>query len=52
VAAQIAAGHLKAGDLGHVLAMHAVTEDDLRAFGDVSRLLANINTPADYARVQ
>jgi molybdopterin-guanine dinucleotide biosynthesis protein A len=40
----IAAGHLRAGDLGNVLAIHAIDEADLRTFGDPRRLLANINS--------
>jgi molybdopterin-guanine dinucleotide biosynthesis protein A len=49
---QIERGHLKAADLGAILRMSEVGLDELEAFGPADRLLTNINTPADYARVQ
>lgn len=52
VARYIAGGGRKASDLGHVLKMAELTSPDLDRFGDPVRLLANINTPDDYARVQ
>jgi molybdopterin-guanine dinucleotide biosynthesis protein A len=52
VAAQIAARRLKAADLGTVLTMAEVGPEELASFGPIERLLANVNTPADYARVQ
>ena len=48
----IESGHLKAADLGERLTMQELTEQDVSAFGSVDRLLANVNTPEDYARVQ
>jgi molybdopterin-guanine dinucleotide biosynthesis protein A len=45
-------GRLRAGDLGDVLDMAALTGDELASFGAVDRLLFNVNTPDDYARVQ
>jgi molybdopterin-guanine dinucleotide biosynthesis protein A len=52
VFAEISAGRLKAGDLGHVLQMAELDQADLTRFGSSDDLLANINTPDDYARVQ
>jgi molybdopterin-guanine dinucleotide biosynthesis protein A len=48
----IEAGHLKAAQLQERLQMHELTEEDVSAFGPVELLLANLNTPDDYARVQ
>ena len=48
----IEAGHLKAADLGLRLTMGELSEQDVSAFGDPDRVLANLNTPEDYARVQ
>src|SRR5690606_16408327 len=52
VAAFIAAGGRRARDLGEVLEMAAVGPADLETVGDPARLLTNINTPDDYARIQ
>lgn len=52
VAAYLAAGGRKASDLDTVLDMASLTSPDLDRFGTPARLLANINTPDDYARVQ
>ena len=52
VTAYIEGGGRKASDLGGVLDMAELTSPDLDRFGAPSRLLANINTPDDYARVQ
>jgi molybdopterin-guanine dinucleotide biosynthesis protein A len=49
---EIDAGRLKAGDLASVLEMAELGTADLERFGSVEELLANVNTPADYARVQ
>jgi len=49
---QIAAGRLQLAALGSVLRMAEVTEPELRTYGSPDRLLANLNSPADYARVQ
>jgi molybdopterin-guanine dinucleotide biosynthesis protein A len=48
VARRLAAGRLKMTDMFDDLRVRAVTAEELRAFGDVHRLLANINTPADH----
>jgi molybdopterin-guanine dinucleotide biosynthesis protein A len=52
VRARIDEGHLKAADLGVVLDMAELGPDELARFGAPDRLLANVNTPEDYARVQ
>jgi len=48
----IESGHLKAAELNQVLTLRELTEHDVSAFGPVERVLANLNTPEDYARVQ
>jgi molybdopterin-guanine dinucleotide biosynthesis protein A len=48
----IEAGRLRASDLGRVLDMASLGGAELDRFGPAERLLANVNTPADYARVQ
>jgi molybdopterin-guanine dinucleotide biosynthesis protein A len=45
-------GRLRAGDLETVLDMAVLDEAGVAAFGPVARLLANVNSPEDYARVQ
>jgi len=52
VRARIDGGHLKAGDLSAVLDLAELGPEDLATYGQPDRLLANINTPEDYARVQ
>ena len=52
VRAAIEAGRLKATDLGETLGMVALDETELATYGSVDRLLANVNTPEDLARVQ
>jgi molybdopterin-guanine dinucleotide biosynthesis protein A len=52
VAAYIDAGGRKAAGLGNLLHMAELTSPDLDRFGAPDQLLANINTPDDYARVQ
>jgi molybdopterin-guanine dinucleotide biosynthesis protein A len=52
VAHFVAGGGRKASDLGHVLNMAELASPELDQFGDPVHLLANINTPDDYARVQ
>ena len=52
VRSAIEAGRLQAGALGAVLAMAAMTADELTQFGRPERLLANVNSPDDFARVQ
>lgn len=48
----IMSGHLKAAELDQRLQLQELTEDDVWAFGPPEILLANLNTPEDYARVQ
>lgn len=52
VRARIHAGLCKASDLSAILDLAEIGPDKLQAFGPVDRLLANVNTPEDYARVQ
>jgi molybdopterin-guanine dinucleotide biosynthesis protein A len=49
---EIEAGRLRAADLGGVLDLAVLDEAELATFGPVDRLLANVNSPEDYARVQ
>jgi molybdopterin-guanine dinucleotide biosynthesis protein A len=48
VTRRLAAGRLKMTDLFDDLRVRVVTVEELRAFGDPHRLLANVNTPADH----
>jgi molybdopterin-guanine dinucleotide biosynthesis protein A len=50
--AQIDAGRLRATDLAQVLDIAEIGPAEIAAYGAPDRLLANVNTPADYARVQ
>ena len=52
ILAAIESGRLKAGDLGSVLDMAELDRDAVEVFGAADRLLANINTPDDYAQIQ
>jgi molybdopterin-guanine dinucleotide biosynthesis protein A len=52
VRAEIEAGRLKLQDLAAHLRMAALDGEELARFGPAARLLANINTPDDYARIQ
>jgi molybdopterin-guanine dinucleotide biosynthesis protein A len=52
VAGAIDAGRLSLHGLAPVLRMAEIAGDELRAFGAPDRLLANVNSPEDYARVQ
>ena len=52
LAARIEAGALALHDLDQSLDMRDITVDELAHFGSPDRLLANVNTPGDYARVQ
>lgn len=52
VRAAITTGRLKAADLGQHLRLRVLAGDALAAFGAPARLLDNLNTPEDYARVQ
>jgi molybdopterin-guanine dinucleotide biosynthesis protein A len=48
----IETGQLKAAELGRTLDMAILGPEEVARFGPVDRLLANVNTPDDYARVQ
>lgn len=39
-------------DLFEDVRVCAVTAEELNAFGDVHRLLANVNSPADYRELE
>jgi molybdopterin-guanine dinucleotide biosynthesis protein A len=52
VRAAIAAGQLKAGALGGRLNIRRISLDELRTFGDPSRILANINSPDDLSTIE
>jgi molybdopterin-guanine dinucleotide biosynthesis protein A len=52
IRARIDAGLLRAADLAQVLDIAEIGPDEIAAYGPPERLLANLNTPADYARVQ
>jgi molybdopterin-guanine dinucleotide biosynthesis protein A len=52
IRAQIDAGRLRATDLAQALDIVEIGPGEIAAFGPPDRLLANVNTPADYARVQ
>jgi molybdenum cofactor guanylyltransferase len=45
-------GRLKMRELLDTMRTHVVPVDDIRRFGDPDRLLANVNTPADYADLE
>jgi molybdopterin-guanine dinucleotide biosynthesis protein A len=49
---RIERGEHRASDLGQVLDMAELAGDALAAFGPVERLLATLNTAADYARIE
>ncbi|HYN06850.1 MAG TPA: molybdenum cofactor guanylyltransferase [Vicinamibacterales bacterium] len=52
IRAEIEEGRLKLADLGARLQMAELGANELARFGPAGRLLANINTPDDYARIQ
>lgn len=52
VRAQIQSGCLQVSALDRVLNLAALDTADLARFGPVDRLLTNVNTPDDYARIQ
>ena len=45
-------GRLKLADLGAVLDVRELAAEDLKAFGPVEELLANLNSPADHGKVE
>ena len=49
---RLAERRLKMLDLLHDLRVREVTADELGRFGDCDRLLANVNTPAEYASLE
>jgi molybdopterin-guanine dinucleotide biosynthesis protein A len=51
-AARLADRRLKMRDLVDSLRTRVVPVEDIRRFGDPDRLLSNVNTPADYARLE
>jgi len=51
-AARLADGRLKMLDLVAGMRVRDVPEEEMRQFGDPDRLLANVNTPADYAALE
>jgi len=52
VRGELEAGYLRAQDLARVLRLVELDEAAVAEFGPVSRLLANVNTPGDHARIQ
>ena len=52
VAAQLADRRLKMRELIDSLRTRVVPADEIRQFGEPDRLLANVNTPADYAGLE
>jgi molybdopterin-guanine dinucleotide biosynthesis protein A len=52
VAARLAKGHLKMIDLLDDVRVRVVTTDEVSGFGDHRRLLANVNTPAEYGALE
>ena len=51
-AARLARGHLKMLDLLDDVRVRVVTTEEIDEFGDHTRLLANVNTPADYGALE
>ena len=51
-AARLAAGRLRMRELVDNVRTRTVRIDDIRRFGDPDRLLANVNTPADFAGLE
>jgi molybdopterin-guanine dinucleotide biosynthesis protein A len=49
---RLRAGALKAVDLSTVLDLAVVSEAEVGQFGPVDRLLANLNTPEDFTRIE
>ena len=48
----IARGALRAGALGERLTIREIGTDELRTFGEPSRILANINSPDDLSTIE
>jgi molybdopterin-guanine dinucleotide biosynthesis protein A len=51
-AARVADGRLKMSDLFEDVRVRAVTAEEIDAFGNHDRLLANVNTPAEYGNLE
>jgi molybdopterin-guanine dinucleotide biosynthesis protein A len=52
IARRLANGRLKVMDLADELRTRVIASDELEKFGARDRLLANVNTPADYATLE
>jgi molybdopterin-guanine dinucleotide biosynthesis protein A len=52
VARRVSNGQLKMAELLAEIAPRIVSADDMAQFGDPDRLLANVNTPADYGNLE
>ena len=52
IARRLADGRLKMTDLFDDLRVRIVTAEEIDAFGDRRRLLANVNTPAEYSSIE
>lgn len=52
IARRLASGHLKMTDLFDDVRVRAVGAEELQAFGDPHRLLANVNSPADHRELE
>jgi molybdenum cofactor guanylyltransferase len=52
IARRLAERRLKVMDLADDVRTRVVTSDEVERFGDRHRLLANVNTPADYAALE
>ena len=52
IARRLADGRLKMTDLFDDLRVRIVTAEEIDAFGDCRRLLANVNTPAEYSSIE
>jgi len=52
MAHRLADGRLKVADLLDDLRLRVVTEGEISRFGDRHRLLANVNTPAEYTGLE
>jgi len=50
--ARLADGRLTMRDLLDSMRIRVVSVDEIRRFGDPDRLLANVNTPAEYANLE
>ena len=52
IARRLADGRLKMTDLFDNVRIRIVTTEEIDAFGDCRRLLANVNTPAEYSSIE